>query len=75
MRIWNQPSFFSLFSRFKVNFGQTAAWFPPPPGFVYIDHVHANERVRGSKSPNTKSECEVSVYFISFCWIVSTILA
>lgn len=45
--------------RFKVNFGQTTPWFPPPPGFAYIDHVLLNDRVRASKCPPMKSDCEV----------------
>lgn len=47
--------------RFKVNFGQTDAWFAPPPGFVYIDHVPLDDRVRGLTGPSKKVDCEMNM--------------
>ena len=47
--------------RFEVNFGQREAWFGPPmPGFVFIDHMPLQNRVRGMLSPPRKADCEVS---------------
>ncbi|CAE1294447.1 HNRNPUL1 [Acanthosepion pharaonis] len=53
------PHVLSKNCKFKVNFGQTTPWFPPPPGFAYIDHVLLNDRVRASKCPPMKSDCEM----------------
>jgi len=45
-----------------VNFGQDLPWYPPPVGFNYIGHVPPQDRVAGTKPPETKQECEVSYY-------------
>ena len=52
--------------RFKVNFGQLDAWFPPPQGFVYISQLPVLERVRGMRCPERKADCEVRLELV--CW-------
>lgn len=47
--------------RFKVNFGQMDAWYPPPKGFKYIGQLPLTERVRGMIAPASKSDCEVNL--------------
>jgi len=48
--------------RFEVNFGQREPWFAPPmPGFMFIDHLPLQSRVRGMLSPPRKADCEVSL--------------
>lgn len=53
------PHILSKNCRFKVNFGQLDAWFPPPMGFRYIGHLQLMERVRGLTPPAKKSDCEM----------------
>ncbi|KAH9513107.1 Heteroproteinous nuclear ribonucleoprotein U-like protein 1, partial [Bulinus truncatus] len=53
------PHILSKNCRFKVNFGQMEAWFPPPMGFRYIGHLQLMERVRGMTPPARKSDCEM----------------
>uniref|UniRef100_A0A2C9JFF4 B30.2/SPRY domain-containing protein n=1 Tax=Biomphalaria glabrata TaxID=6526 RepID=A0A2C9JFF4_BIOGL len=53
------PHILSKNCRFKVNFGQMDAWFPPPMGFRYIGHLQLMERVRGMTPPARKSDCEM----------------
>ena len=48
-----------FYSRFEVNFGQRSPWFPPPPGFTFIDNVPLDQRVRGMMGPLKKADCEV----------------
>ncbi|BFZ03494.1 hypothetical protein BsWGS_06533 [Bradybaena similaris] len=53
------PHVLSKNCRFKVNFGQMDAWYPPPKGFKYIGQLPLTERVRGMIAPATKSDCEM----------------
>ncbi|CAL1526307.1 unnamed protein product [Lymnaea stagnalis] len=53
------PHILSKNCRFKVNYGQMEAWFPPPMGFRYIGHLQLLERVRGMTPPARKSDCEM----------------
>lgn len=53
------PHILTKNTRFEVNFGQQAPWFPPAPGFMYIMQYSVSERVRGLKPPSTKSSCEM----------------
>ncbi|XP_059144772.1 uncharacterized protein LOC131931953 isoform X2 [Physella acuta] len=55
------PHILSKNCRFKVNFGQMEAWFPPPMGFRYIGHLQLMERVRGMTPPARKSDCEMII--------------
>ncbi|CAG5116918.1 unnamed protein product [Candidula unifasciata] len=43
----------------KVNFGQQGAWFTPPRGFRYLEHIPVVSRVRGAIAPLKKLDCEV----------------
>ena len=48
--------------RFEVNFGQREPRFTPPmPGFVFIDHMPLQSRVRGMIAPPRKADCEVII--------------
>lgn len=46
--------------RVELNFGQKGPWFAPPPGYVYIEQVPVQQRVRGMMPPARKADCEVS---------------
>ena len=52
-------------ARFEVNFGQREPWFPPPPGYTFIDHVPAQLRVRGMIGPARQADCEVGFHWLS----------
>ncbi|KAM3615318.1 uncharacterized protein V6R79_000114 [Siganus canaliculatus] len=44
----------------EFNFGQKAQpYFPPPEGYTYIDNLDLQDKIRGTKGPATKSECEI----------------
>ncbi|KAL3877155.1 hypothetical protein ACJMK2_034903 [Sinanodonta woodiana] len=53
------PHILTKNTRFEVNFGQQAPWFPPPHGFLYMQQYPLHERVRGLTAPNKKSDCEM----------------
>jgi len=49
-----------------VNFGQREPWFSPPmPGFMFIDNMPLQSRVRGMLSPPRKVDCEVIISFFA----------
>ena len=39
---------------------QEEPWFPLKEGYVFIDAVEAEERVRGTLQPYKKEDCEVN---------------
>ncbi|XP_061637350.1 heterogeneous nuclear ribonucleoprotein U-like protein 1 isoform X2 [Phyllopteryx taeniolatus] len=43
----------------EFNFGQKEPYFPPPDGFSYIHSVGLEDKVRGTKGPASKGECEI----------------
>ncbi|XP_051934842.1 heterogeneous nuclear ribonucleoprotein U-like protein 1 [Hippocampus zosterae] len=43
----------------EFNFGQKEPYFPPPSGFTYIHSVALEDKVRGTKGPASKGECEI----------------
>ncbi|XP_078389403.1 heterogeneous nuclear ribonucleoprotein U-like protein 1 isoform X1 [Cetorhinus maximus] len=43
----------------EFNFGQKEPWCRIPDGFMYIQHVPVDERMRGTLGPKSKSECEI----------------
>lgn len=44
----------------EFNFGQKQEpYFPPPEGYTYIHNLDMEEKIRGTKGPASKSECEV----------------
>ncbi|XP_034024481.1 heterogeneous nuclear ribonucleoprotein U-like protein 1 isoform X2 [Thalassophryne amazonica] len=44
----------------EFNFGQKREpYFPPPPGYTYIHNLSLENKIRGTKGPTTKSECEI----------------
>ncbi|XP_061828345.1 heterogeneous nuclear ribonucleoprotein U-like protein 1 isoform X2 [Nerophis lumbriciformis] len=45
----------------EFNFGQKESYFPPPEGFMYIHNVALEDKVRGTKGPANKNECEILV--------------
>lgn len=46
----------------EFNFGQKSQpFFPPPEGYTFIHDVAMEDKVRGTKGPATKSECEVGL--------------
>nr|XP_057935969.1 heterogeneous nuclear ribonucleoprotein U-like protein 1 [Doryrhamphus excisus] len=45
----------------EFNFGQKQPYFPPPEGFTYIHSVALEDKVRGTKGPASKAECEILV--------------
>lgn len=53
------PHVFSKNCKIKMNFGQCGAWFPPPRGFRYLEHIRIMNRVRGTTAPTNKLACEV----------------
>lgn len=50
----------------EFNFGQKAEpYFPPPSGYTYIHELSLEDKIRGTKGPASKSECEVWHLFLS----------
>uniref|UniRef100_A0A3Q3WBQ3 B30.2/SPRY domain-containing protein n=1 Tax=Mola mola TaxID=94237 RepID=A0A3Q3WBQ3_MOLML len=44
----------------EFNFGQKLQpYFPPPEGYTYIHNLSMEDKVRGTKGPATKSDCEI----------------
>uniref|UniRef100_UPI0037E7A8D0 heterogeneous nuclear ribonucleoprotein U-like protein 1 n=1 Tax=Semicossyphus pulcher TaxID=241346 RepID=UPI0037E7A8D0 len=44
----------------EFNFGQKPQpYFPPPEGYTYIHNLDMEDKIRGTKGPATKSECEI----------------
>ncbi|XP_045929069.1 heterogeneous nuclear ribonucleoprotein U-like protein 1 [Micropterus dolomieu] len=44
----------------EFNFGQKPEpYFPPPEGYTYIHNLDMENKIRGTKGPATKSECEI----------------
>ncbi|XP_036981052.1 heterogeneous nuclear ribonucleoprotein U-like protein 1 [Acanthopagrus latus] len=44
----------------EFNFGQKSApYFPPPEGYTYIHNLEMEDKIRGTKGPATKAECEI----------------
>eukprot|EP00066_Takifugu_rubripes_P017694 XP_011606960.1 PREDICTED: heterogeneous nuclear ribonucleoprotein U-like protein 1 [Takifugu rubripes] len=44
----------------EFNFGQKSQpYFPPPEGYTYIHNLEMEDKIRGTKGPATKSECEI----------------
>ncbi|XP_077468165.1 heterogeneous nuclear ribonucleoprotein U-like protein 1 isoform X2 [Stigmatopora argus] len=43
----------------EFNFGQKQPYFPPPDGYTYIHGVPEENKVRGTKGPASKDECEI----------------
>lgn len=43
----------------EFNFGQKQPYFPPPEGYTYIHNLDLVDKIRGTKGPASKSECEV----------------
>ncbi|XP_060903092.1 heterogeneous nuclear ribonucleoprotein U-like protein 1 [Labrus mixtus] len=44
----------------EFNFGQKPQpYFPPPEGYTYIHNLEMEDKIRGTKGPATKSDCEI----------------
>ncbi|XP_019943845.1 heterogeneous nuclear ribonucleoprotein U-like protein 1 [Paralichthys olivaceus] len=44
----------------EFNFGQKQEpYFPPPEGYTYIHNLGMEDKIRGTKGPASKSECEI----------------
>ncbi|XP_042269741.1 heterogeneous nuclear ribonucleoprotein U-like protein 1 [Thunnus maccoyii] len=44
----------------EFNFGQKREpYFPPPEGYTYIHNIEMDDKIRGTKGPASKSECEI----------------
>uniref|UniRef100_A0A8C2XNE2 Heteroous nuclear ribonucleoprotein U like 1 n=1 Tax=Cyclopterus lumpus TaxID=8103 RepID=A0A8C2XNE2_CYCLU len=44
----------------EFNFGQRPQpYFPPPEGYTYIHNLGMEDKIRGTKGPAIKSECEI----------------
>ncbi|KAJ0021911.1 hypothetical protein NQD34_009401 [Periophthalmus magnuspinnatus] len=43
----------------EFNFGQKEPYFPPPEGYTYIDKINLEDKIRGTKGPDSKAECEI----------------
>ncbi|KAJ0063737.1 hypothetical protein NL108_006676, partial [Boleophthalmus pectinirostris] len=43
----------------EFNFGQKEPYFPPPEGYTYIDNINLEDKIRGTKGPDSKAECEI----------------
>uniref|UniRef100_A0A7N9ATK3 Heterogeneous nuclear ribonucleoprotein U-like 1 n=1 Tax=Mastacembelus armatus TaxID=205130 RepID=A0A7N9ATK3_9TELE len=44
----------------EFNFGQKREpYFPPPEGYTYIHNLDMEDKIRGTKGPASKSECEI----------------
>uniref|UniRef100_A0A671XNZ7 Heteroous nuclear ribonucleoprotein U like 1 n=1 Tax=Sparus aurata TaxID=8175 RepID=A0A671XNZ7_SPAAU len=44
----------------EFNFGQKSApYFPPPEGYTYIHNLEMEDKIRGTKGPATKADCEI----------------
>jgi len=44
----------------EFNFGQKQEpYFPPPEGYTYIHNIEMEDKIRGTKGPASKSECEI----------------
>ncbi|TNN66601.1 Heterogeneous nuclear ribonucleoprotein U-like protein 1 [Liparis tanakae] len=44
----------------EFNFGQKPQpYFPPPEGYTYIHNLGMEDKIRGTKGPAIKSECEI----------------
>lgn len=45
----------------EFNFGQKREpYFPPQEGYTFIHNLEMEDKIRGTKGPASKSECEVS---------------
>lgn len=52
----------------EFNFGQKSQpYFPPPEGYTYIHNLEMEDKIRGTKGPATKSECEVG--WLTLYWL------
>ena len=52
----------------EFNFGQKQEpYFPPPEGYTYIHNLGMEDKIRGTKGPASKSDCEVGqeIQFLS----------
>ncbi|XP_031141187.1 heterogeneous nuclear ribonucleoprotein U-like protein 1 isoform X2 [Sander lucioperca] len=43
----------------EFNFGQKQPYFPQPEGYTYIHDLGMEDKIRGTKGPASKSECEI----------------
>uniref|UniRef100_A0A8D3E3K9 Uncharacterized protein n=1 Tax=Scophthalmus maximus TaxID=52904 RepID=A0A8D3E3K9_SCOMX len=44
----------------EFNFGQKREpYFPPPEGYTYIHNLDMEDKIRGTKGPASKSDCEI----------------
>uniref|UniRef100_A0AAQ5X3F0 Uncharacterized protein n=1 Tax=Amphiprion ocellaris TaxID=80972 RepID=A0AAQ5X3F0_AMPOC len=44
----------------EFNFGQKREpYFPPPEGYTYIHNLRMEDKIRGTKGPASKSDCEI----------------
>ncbi|XP_077579601.1 heterogeneous nuclear ribonucleoprotein U-like protein 1 isoform X1 [Stigmatopora nigra] len=49
----------------EFNFGQKEPYFPPPDGYTYIHGVPEENKVRGTKGPASKGECEAMEFTVT----------
>ncbi|XP_041669517.1 heterogeneous nuclear ribonucleoprotein U-like protein 1 [Cheilinus undulatus] len=43
----------------EFNFGQKQPYFPPPEGYTYIHNLPMENKIRGTKGPANKADCEI----------------
>lgn len=54
----------------EFNFGQKReTYFPAPEGYTFIHNLDVEDKIRGTKGPASKSDCEVMQFIPFLFWL------